>query len=458
MGKQQDWFVSAYVFLFLSLASEINCTSQQNVKDKDVINKLPGQPSINFKQYGGYVPVDKSGKRFFYYYFVEAIKANSSPLVIWFNGGPGCSSLKGALTENGPFRIQSDGKTLFRNPYSWNKEANMLYLESPADVGFSYTNTPKMQYIQEEQGKMTTNNNYVFLVNWLERFPEYKGREVYLTGQSFAGHSIPQLAQMVMHHNNHTFINLRGILMGNPGLDIQVEEDKLEFYVQRGLASREMVENLKRLCAYKGKDVDDERKCREANENFSRMGKYLQEYNIYAPFKCLNETLTSKPKKHTSVMDYDPCDLIYLEAYLNKANVQEVMHASNNTKLPFYWTQCNHDIKNDWDLDDYSASMLPILHELMENGVRIFIYSGDVDSAVSVTATMSTLKKMNLTVENEWHPWFTEREVGGYTEKYKSNFTFATVRGAGHNVPTDQPIRALTIFTSFIRNINLPLS
>ncbi|KFK42257.1 hypothetical protein AALP_AA2G231900 [Arabis alpina] len=113
------------------MGKQTNC--QQNLKEKDLIKILPGQPSVNFKQYGGYVSVNESDGRFFYYYFVEAIKADSSPLVIWLNGGPGCSSLEGAFTENGPFRIHSDAKTLFRNPYSWNNEANMLYIESPAE-------------------------------------------------------------------------------------------------------------------------------------------------------------------------------------------------------------------------------------------------------------------------------------------------------------------------------------
>lgn len=90
----------------------------------------------------------------------------------------------------------------------------MLFLESPAGVGFSYSNTTSDFVTGGDRG--TANDNYVFLLNWLERFPEYKEREFYISGESYAGHYVPQLAHTILYHNikaNKTIINLKGIIV-----------------------------------------------------------------------------------------------------------------------------------------------------------------------------------------------------------------------------------------------------
>ena len=95
---------------------------QDGLKDGDLIQALPGQPNgVNLDQYSGYVTVDPTAGRALFYYFVESqVNSSSKPLVLWLNGGPGCSSLgSGAMMELGPFRVNSDSETLSYNEYAW---------------------------------------------------------------------------------------------------------------------------------------------------------------------------------------------------------------------------------------------------------------------------------------------------------------------------------------------------
>lgn len=90
--------------------------------------------------------------------------------------------------------------------------ANVLFLESPAGVGFSYSNTTS-DY-DRAGDKSSAKDAYVFLINWLERFPQYKTRDFYIAGESYAGHYVPQLAYTILLNNkffNQTIINLKGI-------------------------------------------------------------------------------------------------------------------------------------------------------------------------------------------------------------------------------------------------------
>lgn len=97
--------------------------------------------------------------------------------------------------------------------------ANVLFLETPAGVGFSYSNTTSDYTLNGDQ--RTAEDSYTFLVNWLERFPQYKKREFFITGESYAGHYVPQLATTILRHNrlaNRTVVNLGGVAVSEHDL------------------------------------------------------------------------------------------------------------------------------------------------------------------------------------------------------------------------------------------------
>ncbi|RZR98291.1 hypothetical protein BHM03_00027609 [Ensete ventricosum] len=114
-------FCMCLLLLVGSLAAAAACSPAEQ-QELDRIARLPGQPPVDFAQYSGYVTVDARAGRALFYWLVEASPAaQPAPLVLWLNGGPGCSSVAyGASEELGPFRIRSDGKTLYLNPYAWN--------------------------------------------------------------------------------------------------------------------------------------------------------------------------------------------------------------------------------------------------------------------------------------------------------------------------------------------------
>ncbi|XP_010938742.1 serine carboxypeptidase II-3-like [Elaeis guineensis] len=425
---------------------------QQGLKEGDKIGKLPGQPErIDFDQYGGYVTVDAEAGRALFYYFAEAVSADpsSKPLVLWLNGGPGCSSLGyGAMEELGPFRVMSDGKTLFRNPYAWNRVANVLFLESPAGVGFSYSNTTS-DY-DKSGDRRTAEDAYVFLVNWMERFPEYKGRDFFIAGESYAGHYVPQLAHTILQHND-TNINLKGIMIGNGVINDETDNKGLyDYFWTHALISDETIDAIHKYCNFSPDATDQTKQCYQAVDVTDQVFEMLDIYNIYAPL-CSSSGVTPSPKRY-SIKNFDPCTYDYVAAYLNTAEVQEALHA-NVTKLNYTWSGCSRQFAQ-WM--DSPSTVLPLIKECMANDVRVWVYSGDVDGRVPVTSSRYSLNQLNLSIKTEWQPWFINNEVGGYSIIYDGNLTFATVRGAGHEIPSYQALRALILVKFFLNGKPLP--
>ncbi|XWS75299.1 hypothetical protein CRYUN_Cryun01aG0074600 [Craigia yunnanensis] len=116
----------------------------------------------------------------------------------------GCPSIGGgAFTELGPFCPRGDGRSLRRNSMSWNRASNLLFVESPAGVGWSYSNNssdyirgmlPLVTQLDRNQIIFSSTDfritlakdMHIFMMKWNEKFPEFKSRELFLTGESYA--------------------------------------------------------------------------------------------------------------------------------------------------------------------------------------------------------------------------------------------------------------------------------
>ncbi|KAK7273323.1 hypothetical protein RIF29_14372 [Crotalaria pallida] len=434
----------------------------------DRIFELPGQPKVKFQQFSGYVTVNKVAGRALFYWLTEA--ANNpltKPLVIWLNGGPGCSSVAyGASEEIGPFRINKMASGLYINKFSWNTVANLLFLETPAGVGFSYTN--RSTDLKDTGDRRTAKDSLQFIIQWLERFPRYKNRELYISGESYAGHYVPQLAKEIMTYNSKTKqpINLKGIMVGNAVTDIYYDNlGTVNYWWSHAMISDLTYRRLMNKCDFHQQKESDECDSLYSYAMDKEFGN-IDQYNIYAP-PCNNSDgsnsathrnmrLPHRPyhQAFRKLSGYDPCTEKYAEIYYNRPDVQEALHA-NKTGIPYKWTACNEILNRNWN--DSDASVLPIYRELMQHGIRIWVFSGDVDSVVPVTATRYSLSQLKLATKIPWYPWYVKSQVGGWTEEYEG-LTFATVRGAGHEVPLFKPRAALQLFKSFLAGKPLPKS
>ncbi|KAL0872887.1 hypothetical protein Bca101_022592 [Brassica carinata] len=406
MAKTRE---SCFAIAILAIAHFCNsCEAVLSAKEQDKVSKLPGQNfNVNFAHYSGFVTTnEKLGRALFYWLFEAAEDPASKPLVLWLNGGPGCSSVGfGEAEEIGPFHIKSDGKTLYLNQYSWNQAQDSL----------------------------------TFLLKWVERYPEYKGREFYIVGESYAGHYIPQLSQAIVRHNQasgENTINLKGYMVGN-GLmdDLQDRLGLFQYIWTLGFISDQTYALLKLQCGPEP-FIHSSDACNDVLETADKEIGNIDHYSVFTP-ACVASASQARMllKRRRPVSDhelrpyfdslgfqvnsrvseaYDPCTEKHSKVYFNLPDVQKALHVPPQV-APSKWDTCN----------------------------------GDADAVVPVTSTRYSIDALNLSTSSPYGPWYIDGQVGGWTQQY-AGLNFVTVRGAGHEVPLHRPKEALAIFKAFI--------
>ena len=160
--------------------------------EHDRVTSLPEMG--NFDEYGafsGYLPIEGTSKQIHYLFFEAQENAKDAPVLIWFNGGPGCSSMLGMMQELGPV-VVDDGERYFKtNPHPWNERANVLFLESPAGVGWSWAGTDADL---DTNDMIQSHDAITALKSWFKEYPEFLPNELYVSGESYGGIYVPYLA------------------------------------------------------------------------------------------------------------------------------------------------------------------------------------------------------------------------------------------------------------------------
>eukprot|EP00605_Chrysophyceae_sp_TOSAG23-4_P000457 GSChrysophyteH1.ASY1.ANO1.515.1 assembled CDS len=407
------------------------------------VTELPGLSPVDAKglsQYAGLLQIDAVKDSNIFYWLVEKQNdAINAPLVIWLNGGPGCSSMDGMWLENGPFRL--DGSKLDQvklNPYSWHQVGNMLYVDQPVGTGFSYTSR-RDGYASNDAA--INESFYTFLVR--------KSRPIFFTGESHAGHYIPTIVAHILEMNKASpsiLLDVAALALGNPWLDPPTQYDASDMAHGLGLITQGQLNNLKAM----------HKKC----QSLLKTGRLRQNVCFELLDLIIDSTAAAGGEK---LLMYDARKFVArpssfppgheaLERYMNTAAVKSALHVS---QVPQKFEECTDPPYNALAHQD-GLSAVPQLVKVLNEGIRVLVFSGNFDLVCNHLSTESVLMDMQWTGSEGWRMaksgvWVVDKSPAGYIKQF-NNLQSLVVMDSGHMVPLDQPKRALDMFDKFIHD------
>ncbi|GJE91542.1 alpha/beta hydrolase [Phanerochaete sordida] len=178
-------------------------------------------PEVDFDlgpSWAGLMPI--SGALYFWF-FPPGPEGSLDDLIFWTNGGPGCSSLEGLLQENGPFSWSPGQAKATQNQYSWTNLSSVLWVEQPVGTGFS-------QGIPNIRDENDLAEQFVgFMQQFLEVFSELKGKNFYLTGESYAGMYVPHITHYIYEHPTALDLKTKGFWISDPSIGYDVIQQEM---------------------------------------------------------------------------------------------------------------------------------------------------------------------------------------------------------------------------------------
>ncbi|KAL5057688.1 hypothetical protein RYX36_029292 [Vicia faba] len=417
---------------------------------ESVITNLPGfNGSLPSKHYGGYVTIDESH---------------------------GCSSFDGFVFEHGPFNFEKPVTKgalpkLKLNPYSWSKVSNIIYLDSPAGVGFSYSKNESDYATGDEQTALDT---HVFLLKWFELYPEFLANPLFLAGESYAGVYVPTLADKIVkgiEAGTKPKLNFKGYLIGNPVADEifdgnalvpfahgmglisdQIFEDTTKacngtFYITEfdpcsNLISKvhSIIHGLNRYdilepCFYGDETEENRRNNSQLPLSFRQLGKTEKSLPVRKrmfgrawPYGAIvkDGIVPSWPELTSNSNTAPPCtDDEIAMVWLNNPEVRKAIHTVEKSVVR-EWVLCTNQVIYNHNL----GSMIPYHKNLTSKGYSALIF--------------------RLIFQHNNILFYFSLFGYSFTQGYANKLRFLTVKGSGHTVPEYKPKESLYFYRHFL--------
>ncbi|KAF4630945.1 hypothetical protein G7Y89_g7188 [Cudoniella acicularis] len=408
----------------------------------------------------GYTGYLNSGEKHFYFaYFESRSNPTTDPLVLWLNGGPGCSSMLGLFMELGPCTVNEGGESARENPNSWINSASVFFLDQPIGVGFSYSTN------NSEHGQGGTfaasEDIYAFMKLWYKAFPDSKSLPFSIAGESYGGHYIPVFASHINDMNRISTpeeqIPLESVLIGN-GIFSDTKQASSYYDIP--------CTNVTGIGPLLNSTVCDKMAAAVPRCEFlmSICNAYPDPLICGASSSYCSETLES-PYFQSGLNYYDiskPCEgyLCYpimssIQKFLRTDKLRKAFGVDERAPI---FEGCSNEVGREFQkVNDYIIDTRPFVASLLHAGIRAFIYVGTYDwicnfvgnERVFGSLEWRGLPDFRYQQENNKKVW-----SGGLWWE-SGPLRYARINGAGHMVPFDRPVEALKMFTAWLRKEGL---
>ncbi|GAA5834413.1 hypothetical protein JCM9279_004309 [Rhodotorula babjevae] len=372
-------------------------------------------------------------------------------LVIWLNGGPGCSSFDGALIELGPVKVNKDAETLrMVESTAWNEYANVLFLDQPAGTGFSFVT--KNDDVRELPA--AAEQVVMFLANFYKVFPEFSNMDTFIAGESYAGQYIPYIADAI----DKTMLlptRLKGLLIGNGWISPREQYPAYLTYLERRGFLRKGTQAHRNVLAAT-------EKCNATLAAMDARGAGGKGMVLVPDCEAILSVMGAATMKDGQCLNsYDtreyfacgtpwPHELTEVTKYLHRPDVIDALHA---TTVPHKWTHCSQPVASKFWTPN-SAPSVALLPDLLAK-MPVLLFAGDQDlmcAGIGIEAAIAQL---------EWNgdKGFGDAEVLDWTVGEEKagrwttarNLTYVEFTNSSHMVPLDKPLAAHDMLLRFMQ-------